>query len=284
MIDDKRRDIYNLAQSIAHHKNILRTVTCNRNNLAVTGSFDKTCALYIKESSIYSVVRDFSYHDDYIYIARSLVTDKGFLTGSKDSKIILVDNEGNPLNEFIGHSQTVNSISQYDPDTFISGSWDTTARVWDINTGKVKYMMKDHAYAVCCLALPNERFITGSQDKKLRFWDKDKLINTIDNAHDDIIRDIILDSDQSSIYTCSNDYTIKQWNFSGQLLATLSGHEGFVFRILKKGEYLFSASDDKFVKIWKNGVIHQDLFHPNTIWDIALDSDDDLLTGIIYLI
>ena len=282
-MSDKRRDIYNLSQSVSHHKNILRTVSCNKNKLAITGSFDKTSALLIKEYDIYSVVKCLTYHEDYIYSSSALITDKGFLTGSKDSKIILVDNEGNPLNEFIGHSQTVSSLSQYDSDTFISGSWDTTARVWDINTGKVKYMMKDHAYAVCVLALPNERFVTGSQDKKLRFWEKDKCVNIIDNAHEDIIRDIILSSDKNSIYTCSNDYAIKQWNFSGQLLSTLSGHEGFIFKIIQKGEYLFSASDDKFVKIWKNGVIHQDLFHPNTVWDLSLDSDDDLLTGKIIL-
>lgn len=272
--------IYNLTQSIHHHKNILRTVSCNMNNIALTGSFDKTCALYEKLAGLYNVTKDTSYHDDYVYVVRALKSGQGFLTGSKDAKILLMDNEGNPLNEFLGHSQTVNSISQYDNDTFISGSWDTTARVWDLNTGKVKYLMKDHSYAVATCALPNERYITGSQDRKLRFWEKDKLVNTVENAHEDIIRDIILDEDDmSSFYTCSNDCTIKHWTLSGQCITTLTGHEGFIFRILKRNGLLFSAGDDKLVKIWKGDKIHQDLFHPNTVWDMALDKDGDLLTG-----
>lgn len=277
---EQNENIYNLAQSIYHHKNIVRTITVNSLNLAVSGSFDKSCAYFQKQAGIYTAIKDTSYHHDYVYVVRSLVNDAGFLSGSKDSKILLMDNEGNPLGEFIGHSQTVNSLSQFDTDSFISGSWDTTARVWDLNSGKVKYMMKDHSYAVCCLALPNQRYITGSQDKKLRFWDKDKAFHVIENAHDDIIRDIILDDDMETFYTCSNDYTIKHWNMSGQVLETLTGHEGFIFRLFKKNGLLFSAGDDKVVKVWKNGTFDQDLFHPNTIWDITVDNDGDLMTGI----
>ena len=81
-----------------------------------------------------------------------------------------MDNEGNPLSNYIGHSQTVNSISQYDRDNFISGSWDATARVWDLESGKCKYVLKDHSHAVATCALENSRYITGSQDKKIKFW------------------------------------------------------------------------------------------------------------------
>ena len=43
-----------------------------------------------------------------------------------------MDNEGNPLREFIGHNGTINSISQSNDNNnlFISGCWDTIARIW----------------------------------------------------------------------------------------------------------------------------------------------------------
>lgn len=280
----KDSDIYNLSQSLFHHKNILRTITMNSKGLVVTGSFDKTCAFFGRreETGPYEFLKETKYHDDYVYVVRADIKDRGFFSGSKDAKVIFMDNEGNPLGEYIGHTGTVSDISQAEEETFISGSWDTTARVWDINSQKCLFMLKDHSYAVATLALENKRYVTGSQDKRLKFWDKDTLIKTVDDAHDDIIRDIILAADGSSIYTCSNDYLIKQWTLGGDLIEEFAGHDGFIFRlgINSVKNVLFSASDDRTVKVWSNGKCTQDIFHPNTIWDLSVNQiNGDLLTA-----
>lgn len=279
-----QNDTYNLSQQILHHKNILRTIACNNKGIVVTGSFDKSCAFFYRteENGPYVHLRDTNYHDDYVYVVRPEILDRGFFSGSKDAKIIFMDNEGNPLGEFIGHTGTVSDISQSDKDTFISGSWDTTAKIWDINTQKCLFTLKDHSYAVSTLALQNKRYITGSQDKKLKFWDGEKLIKTIENAHDDIIRDIKISNDGMTFYTCSNDYSIKHWTFDGELIEVLTGHEGFVFRLgfARGTNMMFSAGDDRIVKTWKNNKFTQDLFHPNTIWDLAVNPiNNDLLTA-----
>jgi phospholipase A-2-activating protein len=225
-------DTYNISESIYHHKNILRTISCNGLGIVVSGAFDKTCAYFTRseETGSYIHLKDTSYHEDYVYIVRSDIKDRGFFTGSKDKKVIFMDNEGTPMGEFIGHLNTVNDISQAEPNTFISGSWDATAKIWDINTQKCLYTLKDHSYAVSTLALENKKYITGSQDKKLKFWDQDKLVRTIDDAHDDIIRSIILSPDGNTFYSTSNDCVIKQWTFGGELIAELKGHDGFIFR------------------------------------------------------
>ena len=277
-------DTYNLSQSIFHHKNILRTIASNNKGIVVTGSFDKTCAFFTQteENGPYIHIRDTKYHDDYVYVVRPEIQDMGFFSGSKDAKVIFMDNEGNPLGEYIGHTGTVNDISQAESDTFISGSWDTTARVWDINSQKCLFMLKDHSYAVSALALVNKRYITGSQDKKLRFWDKDKVVKTVENAHDDIIRDIVLSPDGNTVYTCSNDYYVKQWTLDGELIDQFTGHEGFIFRLgfNRNNNMLFSGSDDRLVKTWKNNKFNQDIFHPNTVWDLTINQvNGDLLTA-----
>ena len=283
--------IYNLCMPIQHHKDTLRTVTCNSKGLVLTGSFDKTCAFYqCDEKGNYSFIKDTFYHDDYIYVVKSDILDRGFFSGSKDKRIVYMDNEGNPLGEYLsdnnGHTATINSISQNKCDTnkFISGSWDTTAVIWDIEKQVGIKKLEGHAYAVTVLALPNGNYVTGSQDKALNFWDKNGVkINSIENAHSDIIRDIIISPLGQSIFTTSNDEHVKEWSFQGQLLNTWTAHESFIFSMCANNttSQIFTCGDDRVVKVWKeNGTFIQSLPHPNTIWDACINQlNNDLLTA-----
>ena len=291
-IDDPNQNIiYNLSIPIQHHKDTLRTVSCNNNGLVVTGSFDKTCAFYQCDSNgNYTFLKDTHYHDDYIYIVRTDVLDHGFFSGGKDKRIIYMDNEGNPLGEYCGenngHTGIVCSISQNkcNPNVFISGSWDTTAIIWDINQQIALNTLQGHAYAVTVLALPNQNYVTGSQDKNLNFWDKNGIkITSIPNAHSDIIRGIILSPSGESILTTSNDMHVKEWSLNGQLLNTFTAHESFIFSICANynTRQIFTCGDDRCVKVWKeNGIFQQNLPHPNTVWDGCINNlNGDLLTA-----
>ena len=291
-IDEPNQNIiYNLSIPIQHHKDTLRTVACNNNGLVVTGSFDKTCAFYQCDSKgNYTFLKDTYYHDDYIYIVRSDVLDHGFFSGGKDKRIIYMDNEGNPLGEYCGenngHTGIVSSISQNkcNPNIFISGSWDTTAIIWDINQQIALNTLQGHAYAVTVLALPNQNFVTGSQDKNLNFWDKNgNKITSVSNAHSDIIRGIIISPSGDSILTTSNDMQVKEWSFAGQLLNTFTAHESFIFSICANynTKQIFTCGDDRCVKVWKeNGTFQQNLPHPNTVWDGCVNNlNGDLLTA-----
>jgi hypothetical protein len=67
------------------------------------------------------------------------------------------------------------------------------------------------------------KVIGGSQDKCLKFYTvKGELIKKVENAHDDIIRDIkVL---EGIIYTCSNDGLVKIWSLDGDHISTLTAH------------------------------------------------------------
>ena len=80
----------------------------------------------------YTFLKDTLYHDDYIYTVKSDILDRGFFSGGKDKSIIYMDNEGNPLGEYVdGHTGSVCSLNQNkcNSNIFIYDLWDTTTRI-----------------------------------------------------------------------------------------------------------------------------------------------------------
>lgn len=55
-------------------------------------------------------------------------------TGEQSGTINHLDLSGNLIATFTGHSSTVCSLECTDTE-LLSGSWDATAKLWDINTG-----------------------------------------------------------------------------------------------------------------------------------------------------
>lgn len=51
---------------------------------------------------------------------------------------------------------------------------------------------------------------------------KGELIRKVENAHDDIIRDI--KEYEGVVYTCSNDGLVKIWSIDGDLISSLIAH------------------------------------------------------------
>ena len=79
-----------------------------------------------------------------------------------DSRIRVFDSVGNPLMELNGHQKGVISFSWTSDGRLISGSWDGTARVWDLNSGQCVLTLGPHENGVHVLGLPDGRIATTS--------------------------------------------------------------------------------------------------------------------------
>jgi phospholipase A-2-activating protein len=104
-------------------------------------------------------------------------------------------------------------------------------------------------------------------------------LKTIKNAHGDIIRDIRRFTEVGFV-SCSNDESIKLWTTLGDQISALSGHSSFVFTVESSanGE-VFSGSEDKTLKIWKNEHCIQTITHPSTVWVTRVDEDGNLVSA-----
>ncbi|KAI1318422.1 hypothetical protein EDD11_006506 [Mortierella claussenii] len=153
------------------------------------------------------------------------------------------------VKEFRGHTDGVMCL-QFDDTVLITGSYDNTAKVWNIETGECLRTLKGHALCVRALRFDEAKLITGSMDRTLKIWNyhTGKCIRTLQGHTDGVVT---LDFDSRILASGSVDATIKVWNFATGECSTLNGHSDLVNKVqIYNTTMLFSASDDTTVKLW----------------------------------
>ena len=79
------------------------------------------------------------------------------------------------LNKFCEHTDSVDSLAFLDSETFISGSFDKTIKLWNIHQSTSLRTYYDTDAITCLLILDSQTFISVSYNKKIiKIWDKNK--------------------------------------------------------------------------------------------------------------
>lgn len=106
-------------------------------DVMMSGSIDYTNKLYNlnQGTGLYDFTKEVKYHEGFVLDICSMVNGLGFFSAGRDNKAMAIDIEGNPMIEFHGHEAGVNSVSQALEHEVVTGSWDGTAKIWDVNTG-----------------------------------------------------------------------------------------------------------------------------------------------------
>ncbi|XP_012224540.1 phospholipase A-2-activating protein [Linepithema humile] len=212
---------------------------------------------------------------------------KGYIiTGSNDNTIcVYIADETVPVHTITAHQNTVCNLRTGKKEgTFLSSSWDLTAKLWDVNDlSKPQLNLMDHTAAVWCVAdLSNGNIVTGSADKLVIVWTRDGSMQHKLTGHTDCIRDIA-DIKEDEFLTCANDATIRHWNARlGTCLGTYCGHENYIYSIaaVPNGTYVFSSGEDRTIRVWYNAELGQTIVLPTqSIWCVELFSNGDIVTG-----
>ena len=151
---------------------------------------------------------------------------------------------------FKGHTNGVMCL-QFDDHILASGSYDTTIKIWDINTGEELRTLRGHANGIRCLQFDNTKLISGSLDHTIKVWNwrTGECISTY-NGHSDGV--ITLHFDSTILASGSRDKTVKIWNFEDKSTFVLRGHTDWVnsVKVDSASRTVFSASDDCTVRLW----------------------------------
>ena len=151
---------------------------------------------------------------------------------------------------FKGHSNGIICL-QFDDTILVTGSYDTTIKIWDMETGKEIRTLTGHTLGVRALQFDDSKLISGSMDNTLKIWNyrTGRCLNTLPGHTEGVIS---LHFDSSLLVSGSVDKTIKVWDFCRGSCVTLRGHKDWVnsVKLHSPSRTILSASDDMTVKIW----------------------------------
>ena len=181
-----------------------------------------------------------------------------------------------------GHEMEV-FICNWSPteDYLISGSGDSTARIWDLRShGTGRQIVLKH----CLQNLPgnqpdndtNVRNSDGNEMTDLSMQNKENAQNPANNK-DVCTVDWVFDG--SKVATGSYDGHARIWSSEGDLNQICSAHEGPIFALKwnKKGDMLVSSGVDKSCVVWDPTVgkaLQKFYFHSEPILDVDWQSND----------
>jgi len=115
-----------------------------------------------------------------------------------------------------GHQNVILSLAfSADGRRLVSGSFDKTARIWDVTTGASLQTLSghlDHIYAVA-FSPDGHLAVTGSDSHSLKLWDSATGKQLADlPGHTDKVRSVVFTPDDRYLLSGSDDQTIRLWD------------------------------------------------------------------------
>lgn len=154
------------------------------------------------------------------------------------------------IKTFKGHENGVTCL-QFDDNVLATGSYDTTVKIWNIETGEVVRTLRGHTSAVRTLQFDDSKLISGSFDKTIKIWNwqTGECLSTL-QCHSEGVLSVHFDG--CTLASGSVDKSVKVFSFDTKQTFCLRGHSDWVnhVRIDSASRTVFSASDDLSVKLW----------------------------------
>ncbi|XP_053485199.1 phospholipase A-2-activating protein [Ictalurus furcatus] len=282
---------YRLSCSIPGHEMDVRglSATAFPDGAFVSVSRDRTAKVWVPHSSEnrgYTEMHCMNGHTNFVscvcIIAPNETYPRGLIvTGGNDHNICVFSlDRPDPLFTLKGHKNTVCTLSAGKFGTLLSGSWDTTAKVW--LSDKCMMTLQGHTAAVWAVVILPEQglMLTGSADKTIKLWKAGRCERTY-SGHEDCVRGLAVLNNQE-FFSCSNDASIRRWMVTGECVQVYYSHTNYIYSlaVFPNGQDFVSTGEDRTVRIWKNGECAQTIRLPaQSVWCCCVLPNGDIVIG-----
>ncbi|KAG9231992.1 WD40-repeat-containing domain protein [Amylocarpus encephaloides] len=292
-------DEYKLSASLSGHEDDVRAVAFPTSKGVISASRDgtvRTWKLLSDHPPMYDATissNATSFVNTVAYLPPNPQFTEGLvISGGQDTVIEVRQPSKGPEDNaealLLGHGHNVCALDVDPAGKFIvSGSWDSEARIWPVGKWECETVLRGHQGSVwAVLALDSETILTGCADKSIRVFHKSgKLLRTMTGS-EDVVRALCRvpkrNPSGADFASAGNDNMVRLWMMSGVQRAVLPGHENFIYSLASAptGE-IFSAGEDRTVRIWKGLECVQTITHPAiSVWGVAVCPENgDIVTG-----
>lgn len=166
---------------------------------------------------------------------------------------------GVPVRSFRGHNHFVSDVTfSEDASYILTGSWDATLRLWEVDSGVCSAKFVNHTKDVLSVGFSrdNRKVVSAGRDHSVRVWNTvGQTVSHMEEAHTDWVSCVAFSplEEQSIVVSGGWDGVVKVINTEvNDSVNTLTGHEGYVntVTISPDGSLCASGGKDGVVRLW----------------------------------
>jgi len=187
-----------------------------------------------------------------------------------------------------GHSHYVQDVVlSRDGQYALTGSWDKTLRLWDLNFARTSRLFVGHTGDVLSVAFSadNRQIVSGSRDRSIKLWNTlGECKCSIDDAHNDWVSCVKFSPNTHNpvVVSAGWDKLVKVWSLQKKFTfaQALPGHTGYVnsVSISPDGSLCATGGKEGTVMLWDlnegthlysldgGDIINALAFSPNRFW------------------
>ena len=156
-----------------------------------------------------------------------------------------------------GHTEKVTSLTQLKSGKLVSGSYDNTLCIWDINDSSKKEpetRIHEQGRALFLLEFENNKILSATSNNQINLWNLNNDPINLEHTFEghELWVNCLVKIDEQKFASASNDATVIIWDYyNRKKISILEGHEDCILTLIKlKNGKLCSGGADQFIIIW----------------------------------